>query len=254
MSDHIESILDAELLELEAQLAALVPCSLSVETTLRVEDAMHAAIEEKHDEELQSLESHLGQLAPAGMSADLVTRMAEAMDRWHEYVPLEEKLVPFGDHDEPLSEPAAETIVPMRRKSSSYGMYAAAAAVALLGAAAALVMPHMNQPAANAVIADAGSAADLAPTPKASPVIDSGNLHSVDVSTAPREAWVEPGSLSHDITNTIDAGVMITRDNVPHRSIRIEYVDRVKLIDEDGREIQIDRPGVQYMLIPVKTN
>jgi len=247
MSDNIQFQLDAELLELESQLAALVPCTMSAETTLRMEDAMHNALEEKHDEELQDLESHLGQLAPAGISSDMVTRMAQAMDRWHEYVPLEEKLVPFGDRDESASEKIKE--FSPSRKSSGYGMFAAAAAVALLGAAAALVIPHINKPTAGGTVADSGTSIDIPSAP-----LDSRNLHSVDVSNAPREAWLEPGSLSHKITNTVDVGVMVTRDNVLHRNIRIEYVDRIKVIDEEGREIEINRPGVQYMLIPVKTN
>lgn len=252
MSDHIEFQLDAELLELESQLASLVPSSITAETTMRMEDAMHNALEQKHDEELQDLETHLGQLAPAGISSDMVTRMAEAMDRWHEYVPLEEKLVPFGDREESTSEKSKGFT--HGRKSSGYGMFAAAAAVALLGAAAALIMPHMNEPSAGGTVADTGISTDQPSVPPRAVVMDSRNLHSVDVTNAPRDAWVEPGSLSHNITNTVDAGVMITRDNVPHRSIRIEYVDRIKVIDEEGREIEINRPGVQYMLIPVKTN
>lgn len=245
MSDDYQ--LDQELLDLEARLAALVPRALPAEVVARVDAAVdHPVVEaalEMHDAELADLETHLGQLSPSGMSGDVLSRMVQAMDRWHEHVPVEEKVVPFGAPNE-LAPAAAG-------KARGYKMYAAAAAVALLGAAAALVTSRPGPPS-DAGVADAGSPQGPAGSPAAAPAFSSA--HAVDVQSAPRDAWLVPGSLSHKVTNTTDAGILMTRDNVPHRSIRIDYVDRIKVLDEDGREIEVARPGVQYVLIPVRTN
>ncbi|WP_435894459.1 hypothetical protein [Oceaniferula spumae] len=249
----MEYHLDAELLELESQLAALVPSAVPSEMFVAMQQTLGDAVESEssaHDAELEDLETHLGQLAPAGLSVDMISRMAIAMDRWHEYVPVEEKVVPFGTQD---SAPVNKLGEKKAKRSSAYGMYAAAAAVALLGAVTALVMPHLDSaaPASAGTVADSGNEKIFTP---ANTQPDSRSVHAVDVSNAPRDAWMVPNSLSHMVTNTSDTGVLITRDNVPHRSIRIDYVDRLKVLDEDGREIEINRPGVQYVLIPVQTN
>ena len=122
-------------------------------------------------------------------------------------------------------------------------MIAAAAAVAMLGAVTALVLPRfMNDSGAN--------------TPPVIsthiPDVDSDNTVMVDA--APRDAWLLPDSLSHKVTNTSDHGVVMTSDNTPHRVIRVDYVDRIMMQDDEGREIEIKRPGIDYMLLPVETN
>lgn len=245
----MEYPLDDTLLELESQLSALVPCAPSSTFTERVDaEVNHSLIDasiDVHDAELKDLEAHLGLLAPAGMSGDVLTRMTEAMDRWHEHVPVEEKIVPIGENvAQELKEQASSS------KPANVSMFSAAAAVALLGAAAALVMPHFNN---SSSMATSGSGA--ASNSQGAPAIFSGaSSNAVDVSNVPSDTWVVPDSLSHNVTQTSDAGILMTRDNVPHRSIRIDYIDRIKVLDEDGREIEINRPGVQYMLIPVQTN
>lgn len=248
MSDHMEHSLDQELLDLESQLASLVPSAMPGELVARVESAIdHSLIDaavEMNDAELGDLETHLGQLAPAGLSGDVLSRMVRAMDRWHEFVPVEEKVVPFGASKQPSADQEQT-----KQKSANYSMYAAAAAVALLGAVAALVMPQLNQ---TNTVAIAGE--NTQPSQDVSSSDDLGNIHAVDVKNAPRDAWLVPDSLSHKVTNTRDTGILMTRDNVPHRSIRIDYTDQIKVLDEDGREIEITRPGVQYVLIPVQTN
>ena len=247
----MEDQLDPELLALETQLASLVPSALPSTVIELVHDevnlSMIDAATDVHDAELKDLEEHLGILSPAGLPTDVLARMSQAMDRWHEHVPVEEKVVPFGKSKKPDH---LQEEIRSAKTSSSSSMYAAAAAVALLGAATAIFFPVWNNketPMLTSGERDLVTGPDI--TASAIPL---GN--KVDISTELPNAWLVPDSLSHNVTHTTDAGVLMTRDNIPHRSIRIDYVDRIKVLAEDGREIEINRPGVQYMLIPVQTN
>ena len=223
--------LSAELRELEQQLADLVPCALPKDLLDRMEaSANHAQCPVDEDGSLDQLEAHLGQLAPATMPTDMLGRMARAMDLWHEHVPVEEKVVAFG----------ATNPAPARRQFGA-GMLAAAAAVALLGAVTALVLPRFLGPAQ----ATGGVVVT------ADPVIEPG--FAVTSVVEPRDAWLLPGSLSHKVTNTSDRGIVMTRDNTPHRCVRVDYMDLIKVQDEEGREIEIERPSVDIMLLPVET-
>jgi len=234
-----EHELSPELRELEQQLQGFVPCALSQDLFDHVEQSMNVAGNEKWvvSDDLDDLEIHLEQIAPATMPEDMLGRMVRAMDLWHEHVPVEGKVVPFGE-----SGGEREEAAPSRRQYGG-GMIAAAAAVAMLGAVTALVLPRfMNESGAN--------------TPPVvstnTPAVDSGNTVMVDAT--PRDAWLLPDSLSHKVTNTSDHGVVMTSDNTPHRVIRVDYEDCIMMQDDEGREIEIKRPGVDYMLLPVETN
>jgi len=232
-----ENELSPELLELEKQLGRLVPSSMSQDLLGRMEQSMHGTAKESRldSDDLDDLEIHLGQMAPATMPEDILGRMVRAMDSWHEHVPVEEKVVPFGE-----SGGEREEATPSRKRYGS-GMLAAAAAVAMLGAVTALVMPRlMNESDVGGVVA----------TVEDTIVPD----RQITAFSEPRDAWIVPDSLSHKVTNTSDRGVVVSRDNTPHRCIRVEYVDRIKVQDEEGREIEIERPGVDIMLLPVETN
>ena len=72
------------------------------------------------DEELREIEDQLDQLAPAAMPDDMLARMEQAMEKWHEHVPVEEKIVPF--------EPVQQDKGSLR----TFNTWASAAAVALI--------------------------------------------------------------------------------------------------------------------------
>ncbi len=248
MSDNMDYQLDQELLELEAQLASLVPTALPAEVTdavsTQIDQSLIDAAMEVHDAELKDLEAHLELLAPAGISSDVLSRMSEAMDRWHEHVPVEEKVVSF-DSSEPVLETSNNGDT---TRKSGLNIYAAAAAVALLGAAAALVFPGWSQSTNTQLVSAEEPPRELIAT---TPVPAIGD---VDVVADNQYSWPVPDSLSHKVLNAQDAGVVMSRDNIPHRNIRIDYIDRVKVLDQNGRVIELNRPGVRYILLPVKTN
>jgi hypothetical protein len=241
MLSNQEHSLDDELRAIELQLSDLTPCKLSSDVLLRMEQALGQWCE--HDErsdvragrplnesDTNELEVHLSQISPAALPEDMLTRMSRAMDSWHQYVPVEEKVVPFGD---------------TRMSSSSrFGgnMWTAAAAVAVLGAVTALVMPRFSSPQGSAVVAQ-----------KVLP--SSSSMNSVVAkSSRMNGATLTSNFLSHKVTNTSDNGVVFSNDNTPHRCIRVDYIERIKGEDASGRQVEINTPGVDFLLIPVETN
>ena len=52
------------------------------------------------DAELNKLEEELKKLSPLGMPDDMISRLDNAMARWHEQVPVEEKIVPLNQEPE----------------------------------------------------------------------------------------------------------------------------------------------------------
>ena len=77
------------------------------------------------DAELNKLEEELKKLSPQGMPDDMISRLDSAMARWHEHVPVEEKIVSLNP------EPAEST--------GNWLGWRSVAAVAVMGAAVALV-------------------------------------------------------------------------------------------------------------------
>ena len=225
-----------ELHEIENMLSSMVPCALPEQTTVQLESAMNEEIAACACDEsgLNDLEKHLGQMAPATMRTDVLSRMVKAMDMWYEQVPEEEKVVSFGEAEAAKSS----------GRSRSGGMLAAAAAVAILGAVTALVMPRFS----NGTDTGQLPVANRAPVDHAtSDVHFSGNVE-------PRDAWIVPEATGHKVVNTMDRGLVMTADNTPHRCIQLQSIETIRLEDESGREIMIERPAVKYVLVPVETN
>ena len=249
MSNRMEHSLDDELQAIEIQLAHLAPSSVSSDMLGRMEQLMgqwgDPQLESDRqsspihfaDGDLTELEVHLDRLSPAAVSDGMLDRMSQAMDRWHEDVSDEVNVVPFNENRQRHQS---------TRRFFGGGMLSAAAAVAVLGVVTAFVYPHLTSPQSSS-IAQVESAT---PQHLSNTVISSS--HS-DTSVV-QNAWVTSEALSHKVTSTRDRGVIFSDDNIPHRCIRIDYIDKIKVIDKEGREIEIKTPGVNYMLIPVETN
>lgn len=234
----MDSSLSPELRELEEQLSSMVPCALLEQQTEQFATAMGCEAEQclcDDESGLDELEKHLEQISPATMRTDILSRMVSAMDTWYEQVPVEEKVVSFR---------GKESDVPTRRARSG-GMIAAAAAVAVLGAAAALVMPGF-------MTGENNHQAPTAYTPPADHVNDR-NVH-LSGNVEPADAWVVPVSSGYKVVNSRDRGLVMTADNTPHRCIQLHSLETIKLEDESGREITIERPSVNYLLVPVEAN
>lgn len=241
----MEYRLDEDLRSLEAQLRSLTPKSLSDPALQRMEKIMEqsgdlplldseSATESMMD--LTDVEMCLSQMAPAALSNDVLTRMTRAMDNWQ-------------DTSAQTQETESDNVLQLTQKSrparrgSSRGMFAAAAAVALMGAIAALTLPSLQKNSSSSVTAQQ--------TPDGH-----GQASGAVLSDSPVDpnAWMASDGLSHKVTNTSEKGIILSRDNTPHRCIRVDSMEKLKVKDSNGREIEIMRPTVNYMLIPVETN
>ena len=89
---------------LENELKKLVPASLHGSLLDQLDSAMVAAVTEmslsdekiivaSSDTELSDLEECLRRLVPYGVPENLISRLDDAMARWHEEVPIDEKIV-----------------------------------------------------------------------------------------------------------------------------------------------------------------
>lgn len=105
---------------------------------------------------------------------------------------------------------------------------AAAAAVALLGSIAALMVP---QP-------DAGEDAVVTEIP-------------VRTENALNASFT-PDSIGRDLSETRDEGVIWRGKNQPHRVLRLTYIDKVTMKNEKGESYEVKRPRHEYVIIPEK--
>lgn len=170
------------------------------------------------DPELKKFEEELERLCPVAMPDGLIARMESAMDRWQEEA-AEEKVVPFPGREENAY------------GASRGGFWAAAAAVALLGALAALLVPDKGGYAGSEQLATSDAAVPaLAP------------------------ASFSPVGASRNILAASDEGFVMTRDAVPHRAVRVEYTDLVEFTNERGERLQLEAPRVRIVLIPVQVD
>lgn len=109
---------------------------------------------------------------------------------------------------------------------------AAAAAVAILGSIAALMLPDNSVEKSNTV-ASSPSVESVTP-----PVSLSSNF--------------APASYNRNLSNTQDEGVVWQNPNQPHRVLRLSYTDKVTMKNEKGEMIQVEQPRTEYVLIPEK--
>lgn len=207
--DH--SILEAELRELRA--VALDEAFLN-----RLEESAEGTWTELSQQEIR-FENLLRRTSPAKLDpaflADLETLVRD--------VPFTtvKKIVPF---------PRAATVAPARTSRPVWG---AAAAVALIGAATALLMP-------------AGKGPDTTPRRLAS--TPSSSISS------PANGHFVPAGFNRGLSEVHDEGVVWKSNSQPHSVVRVVYKDLVTLKDGSGRTVQVEQPRVEYMLVPAKAD
>lgn len=144
---------------------------------------------------------------PAALSANFMARLEGLV----EAVPRE------------IPEPEAARIIPFRR-------YAAAAAIALAGAAVALLAPMQD---GHSDTAGRDGTIPAAPTQDA--------RHFV------------PAAHARGLSEARDEGV-IWKDNTPHRVLRIVYTDTITLRNDSGEIVEVEQPRVEYIVVPQTTD
>ncbi|MEO7100420.1 MAG: hypothetical protein ABI162_13745 [Luteolibacter sp.] len=207
---HDPSLLEEELRKLQA-------APLDEALLARLEASADGTWTELTHEEIR-FESFLSQISPAQLPANFMASLESITAGVH--FPVNEKIVLF---------PKGSATAKKREHRPIWG---AAAAVAIIGAASALLIPSNNAP-------------KLAP-----PV--SNNVAS-PVSANVSQNFV-PASFNRGLSEVHDEGVVWKSNDQPHRVVRVVYTDHVTLKDASGRTVEVEQPRVKYMLVPAKTD
>jgi hypothetical protein len=209
---------------LEAELRSLQAAMLDDELLQRLEAAADGTQTQLTREEIR-FEEFLRQTSPARLSPDFLAEL-ETVVRDVPF-PVNEKILLFPKGQHGRQAPTARGNRPM---------WAAAAAVAVIGALSALMIPAGKPPVSGDVARQ--------DTPPVSALLaaktDTGNLI--------------PASFNRGVSEVSDAGIVWKSNNQPHSLVRVVYQDRITLKDKDGRTYQVEQPKVKYMLVPAKAD
>jgi hypothetical protein len=200
---------------LEASLRELQPSVLDEAFLSRLESAAEDRLTELSPAEIR-FEKSLQENSPASLSPAFLDSLENVMSGIP--FPLDEKIVLFPKAAPELAKPT---------KTGQRSLFAAAAAVALIGAATALLMPQ--KPSA------AGSG--LANTSN-SPVIAPENI--------------APVTYDRGLSEAKDEGVIWQSKDKPQRVVRVVYMDRITTKNAEGKTVEIEQPRVEYILVPEK--
>ena len=221
--------MDKEANTIEETLKGMKPSSLSDPLLDRLTLAMDTAgkaeggsgkkvVYATLDNELAEIEATLRELVPHGMPENMIGRLDDAMSRWHEKVPVEEKVVPMI----PRTEKPTRSLRPGWRS---------AAAVALMGAGAAFLGSG-----------DSPSASKTA-------------SRKVPVNpVASQPAVFTPGEARSSVVSANDHGVLWAGEDLPVRCFEVEVNKEVSFVNERGERLTISQPQREWMFTPVKVD
>lgn len=187
-----------------AFLDRLTACAEGTQTEMPEEDREFAAL----------LAAVRPRPIPTALQASLLEAIGETP------FALDGKIVLFNKQSKPG---------PAKLQSFRIPNIAAAAAVALLGALAAFMVPG-----------ESGSETVEAGNPNLRPAAPIANSHFA------------PASYGRNLSETRDEGVIWSGKNQPHRVLRLTYTDKVTMKNDKGETIQVERPRHEYVLIPEK--
>lgn len=208
---------------LEAALRDLQAATLDDALLQRLEGAADGTLTQLSREEVR-FEEFLRQTAPAKLPSDFMATLEAIV---HE-VPfaVSEKIVLFPKGNQA---PAARAKRPM---------WAAAAAVALIGGLTALMIPTGRTTQVR----------EMANRERITPPVSSSVAN-----TAATGNFV-PASFNRDVSEVHDEGVVWKSNSQPHSVVRVVYKDLITAKDSNGRTVQVEQPRVEYMLVPAKAD
>jgi len=199
---------------LEAELRQLQATTLDDAFFARLEAASADTLTTLSHEEIR-FEALLRQATPAPLPADFLMKL-EAIT----------SSTPFGFEDKILPFPKAGQAPVTSRKPTS--LWRAAAAVAIIGASTALLIPAGNR--------------SKDPAPSQASISRPSSDHFI------------PASFDRNVSNFKNEGTIWNADKQPQSVIRVEYKDKIIYKDSMNRTFQIEQPRVQYMSVPVRTD
>lgn len=202
---------------LEAEFRELQARPLDEALLARLEAAADGHLTQLSPEELR-FERWLHASSPTQLAPEFLARLESIVNE-----------VPFAVDEKVVLFPKANAAAHARKTQRP--LWAAAAAVALIGALSALVMPAAKSPAHFA-----------AQSNPPAPATGAANPNFV------------PASFNRGLSEVRDEGVVWKSNNQPHSVVRVVYQDQITLKDANGRTVQVEQPRVEYMLVPAKTD
>ena len=216
-----------DLQELEANLRGLHPAALDRNLLARLEDSANSTLTKLSPAEAQ-FENSLRHIQPAKLPPALLAALEATLTST---APVAANPV--------IAFPQSATPAASRIRHRHWPTLAAAAAVALLGAAAALYIPGKGQRQTAATpVSPPPQAAPFATTPTAPANPSSDNFVLASRNTG----------LSH----AKDQGVLWQAKSQPRRVVKVVYWDRVTLVNPEGKKIECEQPRIEYILVPEK--
>lgn len=203
---------------LERDLSVLVPQSLDEKFAHRLDCCAAGEWATLTTEEL-CCEAAARKFQPAALSDAQLNRFAAVFDG-----------VSFEESTKVAEFPGRTSLrhEPKHRRN----WWSAAAAVALLGGSAAFFVP--------------GKSSQLG-----------APISTAQKEMVPRPLQAEgfiPAGFDRDFSGMSDQGVIWSKDNRPHRVVKVGYTERVRLKKPDGRVYEVEQPREQYILVPVSGN
>ncbi len=206
--------------ELEKALRGLDPTALDQDFLARLEAAADDQLIVLSAEELR-FEKELFGRAPTALSADFMMRMEKIVADVP--FPMNEKIVLF---------PKTAPVRSAPRKGNR-PMWAAAAAVALIGGATALLMP------------------DRAPVPSGR-IAQQSPSGPVSSSVSQPSSNYTPYVMNTGFSDAKDEGVAWHQSGTPHRVLKLTYIDKVTLRNAEGKTVVVEQPRTEYIFVPEK--
>lgn len=203
--------------QVEEELKKLVPARFSESFIDRLDAAMGEASAEVNemdgeviitsaDHELEVLEKRLRDLVPYGVPENMISQLDKAMARWHEVVPVEEKIISI--HPE------------VTQKKSSFLGLRSVAAVALLGVGAAF-LSGVREPASS--LANSEQIPDLSHASAVPAVFTSENAES-------------------SVVSQNDHGVIWTKGGQPVHCTEVYVKNRLQFANAIGERLTFEQP------------
>jgi hypothetical protein len=205
--------------ELEKALRDLHPAPLDANFLSRLEAAADEELTVLSASEIQ-FEKSLRQRAPHALSDDFMQRLEGIVAD-----------IQFAKDDKILLFPKTAPAVSKPASRSRYSTWAAAAAVALIGASTALLMPTQKQAPVGLVKNSLPQISQPAP--------------------ANNSNFVQAG-FNSGLGGAVDEGINWQQGNKPHRVLRVEWLDKTTLKDANGKTIEVEEPRTEYIIVPEK--
>lgn len=168
-----------------------------------------------------ALERRLQAIAPAALPASLLASLDAKLNAIP--YPTSENIVVFP-------KPAPAPATPRRQAN----WWSAAAAVALIGALTAFLVPL-----------------DSSPT---TPPITKQETHTQKSNPTSTPSSLTPAGFKPGLSEAHDQGVIWKSNDRPHRVLKFIYQDQVTLKDHNGKTYQVQQPRVEYILVPAKND